>query len=157
MATTRYFFTLNAVRPIQLEGRVYKFVPLSITGGRISGVFDTTDDTDIAILSRAAGQRVGISEMSEADALLAKKKLQASPQASTDLSPTESKPPRVVAPAGPLLSMGESAGTAESAKSNPSTENTIPLVTSLVHVGKVNPPRPLISDRDRILRSRLGK
>lgn len=160
MAATRYFFTTNAIRPIRLEGRDYKFVPLSVLGGRVSGVFDTEDPQDIAILTRASDQKIGIREISGQEAEHAKKKLKANPKASANLLPNESKPPRVLGKAGPLFSVESADSVASDAtpkQKHPNGEITTPKVTSLVRTGKVNPPQPLVAEKDRMLRSRLNK
>lgn len=151
-----YFFTSSASQPIRLDGREYKFIPLSILGGRVSGVFDSEDPTDIEILQRAVTRKIGITEISEAEAEKAKKRMSPSAQRSASLSPGASPQPRIaVSGAGSLLPMVEGAGSAASAKaateaSKAAGEITIPTILSMVRVGSVKPPQPFVAEGERM-------
>lgn len=151
----RYFYSTAAGKPIELEGKVFKFLPIAVHGGRISGVFDTSDEGDIAILVRAAGARIGISEMTQADADKAKKKL-TSPH--TSVASSRSEPPRLTIQP-PLFPVKEGAGSAGSAaRPEPVPgENTSPKIISMFRVGKVGSPKPLVAEKDRMLSGRLNK
>lgn len=150
-----YFFSSSASRPIVLEGRTYKFVSLSILGGRISGVFDSDDPEDVAILQRAVTRKVGISEISEAEAEKAGKALRASRQPSIRSSHDVSKPRLARSSAGELLPgiPIDGAGSAEfagkKADAQPTGEITMPRVMSMVRVGHVKPPQPF-ADGERL-------
>lgn len=151
----KFYFSSQASRPLMREGREFKFVSLSIMGGRVSGVFDTEDETDQAILDRAVAAKVGISAMSEADAQIAKKKLTDSRQPSIRSSHDVSKPRLARSSAGELLPgiPIDGAGSAEfagkKADAQPTGEITMPRVMSMVRVGHVKPPQPF-ADGERL-------
>lgn len=155
MAEPRFFFTNSALQPIIREGREYKFIPVSVLGGRTTGVFDTDDQTDIDILVRAVADKVGISEISLEDAEMLKKKLR-TPLTSRGLSPSEPPPTRIPAPLFPVIENAEPAASV-AAERQRSGEITLPKIISMARVGKVNPPQPLVAEKNRMLGGRLGK
>lgn len=154
----KFYFTSSASRPVTLEGRTYKFQPLSILGGRVSGVFDTEDATDQAILDRAVTMKRGITEISADEAEQAKKKLLNNQARSVNLL-HDVLPPRLSSsPAGQLLPMAvESVGSVasgEQAKPNRpapiNTDITLPTVVSMAKVGAVKPPQPFVNEGERM-------
>lgn len=160
-----YFLASSASRPIVLENREYKFVPLSILGGRISGVYDTDDETDVAILKRAVSRKVGIVEIDETEAEKAKKKIKTYPGRSALLSTGVLQRPRLAnSKAGELLPMAsieDRAGiVASGAPPKPerpaprAAEATIPGIISLARVGRVNPPQPFVQQGERMAKGK---
>lgn len=157
----KYYFNSSASRPLVRDGREFKFVALSILGGRVSGVFDTEDETDQRILDGAVAAKIGISAMSEEEALVAKKKLTSSPRASSRLSNDVSKPRLATNPAGDLFPSPAltGAGSAESAKQKAAEQKatgeiTIPTIMSMVRVGHVKPPQPFAEGERMTIRGK---
>lgn len=159
----RFYFSTNCSRPVVFDNREFKFVPMSILGGRISGVFDTEDETDIAILNRAVAGQMGVTEISEAAAEDIKKKLRSNPRRSANLS-RDVLPPRLAkSPVGALMPVVENAGFAASERppnsavpAPVSTEITTPTVTSLLRTEKLRPPQPFVDEGKRTKGKKIG-
>lgn len=153
----KFYFSSSASRPLVREGREFKFVALSIVGGRVSGVFDSDDPVDIAILDRAVQAKIGVTELTAEQADHAKKKLGNSPQRSALLSNGALQRPRLASspvgallPGVPVTGAGSAESAAAKADIKPTGEITIPTVISMVKVGHVRPPQPFVAEGERM-------
>lgn len=161
----RFYFSTLAARPMTLSGRTFRFTICSVMSGRANGVYEATDDAEIAVLSQAVANRRGVQEISEEQFAALKKKASQTPQLANSRG---SKPPRViripllpemtVAPKSPAKD-ADFAGAVDAhgnRVSNPDEPDSAPNIADLIQVQRVNPPKPF-SDSDSKVRKSAAR
>lgn len=154
----RYFYTNSAARPVKFGAVTFRFTPVSMTAGRMAGVYEATNEGEITLLTNAVHQRLGVSEITQEQFDHSKKKqLRTKPSKGSSLLESRIHQPPVL----PNLSVANKAGVASAAGSAPSAAQAaevlpLPKVTSLMKLGRVNSPNPMVAEGARIKKLDFG-
>lgn len=141
----KYYFTTLASRPLTFSGTVFRFLICSQIAGRASGVYESQNDNETAILDAAVAARRGVSAIGQEEFEAQKKRVQTMPQ-SVRLGVS---PPRPVQPPKPVeLAMGKAGVPSAGLPAKQNDETSLakaPAIRDLIRERKVNPPQPFTS------------
>lgn len=146
----RHFFSLRANRPLEINGRTYKFTPVSFIAGNFQGVLSVEGQAEIDLLE-AVNRRLAVQEISgeEAESLVKK----ASPTKSSVVSSVSTaKPPRAVAQMSlsPTKQQGVESAPSETPQTESASSGKLPEPHDLIKIERVAPPQMFIEEKDRV-------
>lgn len=152
----KFYFTSLGARPMRISGRVITFTVCSISGGRAAGVYEATDDEEIAVLDDAVRGRRGVKEIGEEEFTELKKKATATrPLKSSNVSS-----PRVVRiPTLPEMAVEARAGVPSAGLRSDGSQRALedlppsPSIASLLRTARVNPPKPFAASDEKTRKS----
>lgn len=141
---SRYFLSHRATQPVHVDGRNYLFMPTTVSGNMVFGVYEAATPQAEADMARAL-KLGGVEEISLADFEAEKKRTP--PSASSGSSPL--RPVSLPQPSPSIDSVSLAASAPKPEKADPEKSVRIVNAAAVLRLGRVNSPS-LVAESERL-------